>query len=245
MASLTAHMNSMCVAISLNGTKFGYLYLEPYNTTIVGMTNAQIGGAITNNNGPFSGVNVTITSWNDNPPSSAQNCGGLPQLATFVLITISRPNPGDPAYVLWGGHLAAPGETYSLDSTVYTVTTGNGASSFPGGSLQMRVKPDSTSSGGKTVGIQTNSIIAAPLITVRKFLSPANTPLNGWCFGITGAATQDKCADSASNMVVFGSLPTGSFTVAEVLQSGYQFVSRAGQIVRNRVARVVSLSPLL
>lgn len=67
----------------------------------------------------------------------------------------------------------------------------------------------------------------APLITVRKFDITGNS-LNGWCFSISGTASDRKCAPSGSNVVTFSNLSLGSYSVSEEIQTGWQFVRVTG-----------------
>jgi hypothetical protein len=107
-----------------DGTRRGYLYVAPYNTD----RPAEPGGSIGSSVDGFSAVNATIDSVND---VGAQ--GGCKARDREVVVTITK-QTGD-AYVLWGGHLAAP-----LDPGV---GAGNGAASWPGASLHMKLSEPS------------------------------------------------------------------------------------------------------
>lgn len=198
-----------------DGTRRGYLYLDPFDTTVA----ANPGGTITSTSldGDFDGVNTTIGTVTE---TGLQGTCGAGQLQTIVNINISKP-VGGVAYVLWGGHLAAPGDTDPVSLT--TVALGNGASSWPGSSLHMHADPN------KDNQINTNALtpLAAPLITVSK-VDNNGQPLNGWCFAISGTSSASQCASNLSNSVTFSNLAVGPYTVVEVVKPGWQFVSVGG-----------------
>jgi hypothetical protein len=109
-----------------NGTKRGYLFLDAFNTNRA--ADPGPGGTPTPPYKGFSGVNATIDSVEDSGDCGGE--GGVVGKETIVQIT----KGAGQAYVLWGGHLASP-----LDPGV---GDGNGASSWPGASLHMRVNED-------------------------------------------------------------------------------------------------------
>src|SRR5256712_558570 len=100
-----------------SGTKRGYLFLAPFNTSRA----AAPGGTITSTNGPFSGVNVTVNSVTE---VGGQGTCGAGERQTMVSINSTG---NATAFVLWGGHLAAPSDVFEGQP----VGPGNGAASFP------------------------------------------------------------------------------------------------------------------
>src|SRR3989454_2513319 len=100
-----------------SGTKRGYLFLAPFNTSRA----AAPGGTITSTNGPFSGVNVTVNSVTE---VGGQGTCGAGERETMVSINSTG---NATAFVLWGGHLAAPSDVFEGQP----VGPGNGAASFP------------------------------------------------------------------------------------------------------------------
>jgi hypothetical protein len=106
-----------------SGTKRGYLFLAPFNTSRA----AAPGGTITSTNGPFSGVNVTINSVTE---VGGRGACGTGERQTMVSINSTN---AQTAFVLWGGHLAAPSDVFEAQP----VGSGNGSASFPGSSLHM------------------------------------------------------------------------------------------------------------
>src|SRR2546426_2464343 len=128
-----------------SGTKRGYLFLAPFNTSRA----AAAGGTITSTNGPFSGVNITINSFTEVGGQGACQAG---HRETQVSINSTGATT---AFVLWGGHLASP-----IDPGV---GAGNGASSYPGSSLHMQLL-----SPNKDRSINPGAIIELATITVQK-----------------------------------------------------------------------------
>jgi hypothetical protein len=209
-----------------NGTKRGYLYLDDFDTS----RPADPGGTIISSMGPFDGVFVTINSFVDNNLQGPCDAGAL---ATSVNITIDKEG-GSIAYLLWGGHLAAPGDTDPVSMTL--IALGNGAASYPGASLHMAIE-----SPQKDNSINPSAILPAPLLTVRKFLRvPGGDPVpllatadDQWCFTLTGPENQNMCIPEDSNVVTFSSLDLGSYTVEEDLPvSGYLFYDIGATSIR-------------
>ena len=142
-----------------NGTKYGFLFLEKYNKTI-NLTNAQAGGTVLNAMGPFSTVNATVTAVQD-----FTDAGGICASGERLVQATVQPTSATTSYLLWGGHLAAPGDT--VPGSANLVGFGNGAGSYPGASLAMRlVSPD------KTVPIPVNKIITLTKIDVTEAHRP-------------------------------------------------------------------------
>lgn len=141
-----------------SGTHFGYVSLQPYNTS----RPATPDDSISTTNSPFSGSNITTIAFTE---LAAQGACSTGQRETQLSITVTDSTIN--TYLLWGGKLAAPGQD--------SVTIGNGASSYPGGSLHMHLL-----SPNKDVGIQTNAIIASPTITTTPIPTSGNfgTTLN-------------------------------------------------------------------
>ncbi|HVN33294.1 MAG TPA: kelch repeat-containing protein, partial [Thermoanaerobaculaceae bacterium] len=191
-----------------NGTHRGYLYLTPFNTS----RPADPGGTISSTNGFVQGVNVSITSVTEVDGRGACSAG---QRETKVSITTAG---NSTQYVLWGGHLAADGDA--------GVGAGNGAGSYPGASLQMRLlSPDNT------VSIQVSAIVELATITVYKVIDPGNQGSNRWCFNISGNPNNvplPKCPTAQDTFVKFVSLPSGTYTITETDRSGYTFSSGDG-----------------
>lgn len=133
-----------------DGSRRGYLYIAPYNTD----RPAEPGGSIGSSLDGFSAVNATIDTVAD---SGAQ--GGCKAGDREVVVTITKQD-GD-AYVLWGGHLASPLDT--------GVGAGNGAASWPGASLHMKLSEPS-----KDLPINTCSPRTTPtaVITATSTLLP-------------------------------------------------------------------------
>jgi hypothetical protein len=133
-----------------DGSHRGYLYIAPYNTD----RPAEPGGTIGSSVDGFSAVNATIDTVAD---SGAQ--GGCKAGDREVIVTITK-QTGD-AYVLWGGHLAAP-----LDPGV---GAGNGAASWPGASLHMKLSEPSKDLPIDTCGPRTTP---TAIITATSTLLP-------------------------------------------------------------------------
>ena len=192
-----------------NGSKRGYLFLSPYSTS----RSASAGGTITSTIAPFDGVNITINSVNEVGAQGACNAG---QRETQLQITSTDAHT---AYLLWGGHLASP-----LDPGV---GAGNGASSYPGSSLQMTLLSPS-----KSRSINPSAIIPIQLasITVTKVVDSGSAAPNEWCFNISpnpNSETLPKCP--TTNTVSFANLPAGSYSITETnTVNGYSFASGSG-----------------
>lgn len=193
-----------------DGTNYGYFYLTPYNATytptVIAGTQLTLGS--------FLGVNLSsLDGVEETGGQGSCNSSGAREI--FLIFTSSG---NASAAIYFGGRLAAPGDTYNG----VTVPVGDGASSFSGGSLSMRIDPT------KNVGININKIASSTFITVSKeLLSNGNyTPLNGWCFNISPNSNNDtlpKCAPAGTNSVTFSGLPSGTYTLSEVLQANYVF----------------------
>jgi len=189
-----------------NGANFGYLYLEPYDTS----RSADSGG-FTITNGPFSGVNVTITSYNEVGGPGVCNANEYETQVTLLS------TGAETAYVLWGGHLASP-----IDPGV---GAGNGASSFPGGSLHMSIEPAS-----KDLSIQTRAIIPAGSITIIKDSQPDDSQDFSFTTtgeGLTGFILDDDSDPTLSNTKVFNGLTSGTYTITEESASEWTLASKS------------------
>ncbi len=86
------------------GSQFGYLFLDDFDTDRA----AVPGGAISNSNSPFDAVNATVDSFNET--NLQGNCNNAEEAETTVTITTKTVDPNSPTFVLWGGHLAEPGD---------------------------------------------------------------------------------------------------------------------------------------
>jgi len=163
-----------------SGTKRGYLFLAPFNTSRA----AAPGGTITSTNGPFNGVNVTINSVTE---VGGQGGCGTGQRETGVSVNSTG---NATAFVLWGGHLAAPGDVFEGQP----VGPGNGAASFPGSNLHMNLL-----SPNKSVTINPGAVKPAKATPA---LATTPTPTSG----TVGVTLNDAATLSG------GSSPTGSIT---------------------------------
>src|SRR2546425_7546397 len=163
-----------------SGTKRGYLFLAPFNTSRA----AAPGGTITSTNGPFNGVNVTVNSVTE---VGGQGTCGAGERQTMVSINSTG---NATAFVLWGGHLAAPGDVFEGQP----VGAGNGAASFPGSNLHMNLL-----SPNKSVTINPGAVKPAKATPA---LVTTPTPTSG----TVGVRLNDAATLSG------GSSPTGSIT---------------------------------
>jgi len=202
---------SVCRDFS-NGTKRGYLFLAPFNTSRL----ADPSGTITSTSGPISGVSVTINSVTEVAGQGACNAG---QRETIISI-----NSGGAAtaFVLWGGHLASPIDIFETQQ----VGAGNGAASFPGSSLHM-----SLLSPSKDRSINPAAIIELATITVQKVVDVGSATPDQFCFNISANPNNEtlpKCPPSGGNSVTFLSLPTGSYTITETGPTDYAFATGSG-----------------
>lgn len=190
-----------------NGTSFGYLNLKLYNTS----RTADAGGTVTSTNGPFSGVNINVDSFVEVGGSGI--CGAN-EHETQVTLTSSG---AVTAYVLWGGHLASPVDP--------GVGTGNGASSYSGGSLHMSIEPAS-----KDLSIQTRAIIPAGSITIIKDSQPDDPQDFSFTTtgeGLTSFILDDDGDPTLSNTEVFNGLTSGTYTITEEPVSGWTLASKS------------------
>src|SRR3989441_1153805 len=163
-----------------SGTKRGYLFLAPFNTSRA----AAPGGTITSTNGPFNGVNVTINSVTE---VGGQGGCGTGQRETSVSVNSTG---NATAFVLWGGHLAAPSDVFEGQQ----VGPGNGgAASFPSNLHMNLLSPNKSvtiSPGAVKPGKATPALVTTP------------TPTSG----TVGVTLNDAATLSG------GSSPTGSIT---------------------------------
>ena len=146
------------------------------------------------------------------------NAGGIcgPE-ERLVQVTVT-PSSATTSYLLWGGHLAAPGDT--VPGTTNGVGFGNGAGSYPGASLAMRlVSPD------KTVPIPVNKIITLSKIDVNKIVQGGTAVPSNFCFSI---APNPNGAPVVCGSGAFLDLPTNTYTVQETTVSGYVLQSVTG-----------------
>ncbi len=173
-----------------DGAHFGYIYLQPFNTS----RSALPGGLISTTNDPFSGSNISSINFTE---VGGQGGCAAGQRETQLSITVTSGSVN--TYLLWGGKLAAPGQD--------GVTAGNGASSYPGGSLHMHLL-----SPKKDVGIQTSAIIPMSSITIHKTTIPSGG--TGFSFTTTGALTPSTFSlDDGGTQTYF--VPPGSYSVTE------------------------------
>ncbi len=195
-----------------NGSKYGFLYLDEFDTTIH-LTDAQAGGPVLDATGPFATVNATVTGVQDYTDAGGV-CGSQERL---VQVTV-KPTSATTSYLLWGGHLAAPGDT--VPGSANLVGFGNGAGSYPGASLAMRrVSPD------KAVPIPVNKIIILSKIDVNKVVQGGTAVPGDFCFTISPNANG---APQVCGSGSFLDLPTGTYTVQESGPSAYTLQSVTG-----------------
>ena len=199
-----------------NGTKRGYLFLEPFDTDYA----ADPGGTINSTSGPLDGVNVTINSVNE---VGGQGGCGAGQRETQVSVNI---NASTPRYVLWGGHLAQASDVKPNEGGAI-VGGGNSAGFYPGSSLSMRIKDSA-----KNRSINPGAIIEIPFITAKKVVDPPGeaTP-DQWCFNIApnpNGETLPKCPATGGDSVQFLDLPNGNYQITETGIAGYEFVLGEG-----------------
>ena len=220
LATGTSYLVNICREFQ-NGTKYGFLYLEEYNATVP-LTSAQAGGTVTDQLGPFAGINATVTAVQDFT-SSGGICGPQERLVQATV----KPTAAT-SYLLWGGHLASPNETVPASTSI--VRFGNGAGSYPGSSLAMRLAcPD------KTVPVPVNKIVNLARLSVTKAVEPGGTAApHDWSFTIEGPnlppgyPTPTLRPTPGGTAVEFLSLPTGTYTIRESGPSGYRLKSVTG-----------------
>ncbi|MEN8234536.1 MAG: SdrD B-like domain-containing protein [Actinomycetota bacterium] len=144
---------------------YAFTKVEPWNTSHGAMTPPPAFGDLTGNVAPgFNGANLTI----DNVAFIGEGGGLCPANylgweVTFTMLTTGL------GYVVYGGHLAAPDETYSWG----TVGDGQGASSVSG-VFQARI--DTQGGGDKTVNFSGKEIIPlVPDIQIQKATSDSES----------------------------------------------------------------------
>ncbi|TLY21390.1 MAG: hypothetical protein E6K68_06295 [Nitrospirae bacterium] len=203
---------SVCRDFS-NGTKRGYLFLAPFNTSRA----ATPGGTITSTNGPFSGVNVTINSFTEAGGQGICNTGQRETQATITSTGAAT------AFVLWGGHLASPIDIFESQQ----VGAGNGAASFPGGSLHMGLNAPN-----RDRSINPGAIIQLATIAVMKVVDSGSATPDQWRFFIDPNPNMEplpKFPATGQDTVQFLSLPSGSYTITETTSlTGFAFASGTG-----------------
>jgi hypothetical protein len=136
-----------------DGERRGYLFHAPFNTDRA----ADPGGTIVSTQDGFSAVNATLVSVTDVGGRGDCKAGDRQEIVSI------EKNAGA-AYVLWGGHLAAPDDP--------GVGAGNSAAFWPGASLHMKLMSPS-----KDVAIQTCTGLATPTpgITSTAVITPPAT----------------------------------------------------------------------
>ena len=197
-----------------NGSTFGYLYLEPYNSSHI----PQVTATSVTSNGAFTGVaavgTVSIDSVTEVGGQGGCKAG---QRETQVQISISN-GPGDAApvdaYVLWGGHLASPADA--------GVGVGHGAGYYSGASLAM-----DNSAAAKNLGIK---VLRSAGITVQKQVDSGSATPSQFCFTINPNPNNvaAQCPPAGQSTVSFLGLSSGDYTISEVGVSGYTFASGGG-----------------
>ena len=200
-----------------NGTKYGFLFLDEYNKTVA-LSSAQAGGTVVDATGPFATINATVTGVQD-----YTDAGGICGTGERLVQVTVQPTDATTSYLLWGGHLAAPGDT--VPGTANLVGFGNGAGSYPGSSLAMRlVSPD------KTVPIPVNKIVTLTKVDVNKLIAAGSggTAVPGdFCFTIS---PNPNGAPQVCGSGSFLDLPSGTYTVQEAGPAGYTLQSVTGTL---------------
>ena len=146
--------------VSSNGS-FGFTEIEPWTTTIAvpgsPPTLANLTGEVGEVNAA-NGVIDSVTFLGENVATDGENCGD-DYLGWLVEFTVT--DAGQLTYILYAGHLAAPGDMYitAPAGTPTAVPAGKGASNV-NGTFQARLQ--STGSGDKTVNFQSNLIDEDP-----------------------------------------------------------------------------------
>ena len=196
-----------------NGSTFGYLSLEPYNTS---RSPLVAGTAVSN--GAFTGValvgGVAIDSVTEIGGQGSCKAG---QRQTDVRVAISN-GPGGVApvgaYVLWGGHLASPADA--------GVGVGHGAGYYSGASLAM-----DNSAAAKNLGIK---VLKSAAITVQKQVDSGSASADQFCFTINPNPNNvaAQCPAAGQDTVAFLGLSSGNYSISEVGVSGYTFASGGG-----------------
>ena len=211
-------------------TKYGFLSLDEYNATVP-LTDTQAGGVgatVVQAVGPFATVNASVTAYEDN-----LSPGGICGIGERLVQVTVTPTSAVRSYLLWGGHLAAPGDI--VPGTSDQVGFGNGAGSYPGASLAMRlVSPD------KTVPIPVNKIITLTKIDVQKLIaagSGGTAVPSDFCF------TVDPNPNSAPQVCGSGEfldLPSGTYTVQETGPTAYTLQSVTGTLCSASAAQLTA-----
>ena len=206
-----------------NGTHYGFLFLDEFDTTVP-LTNAEAGGTVVDQPDAFAGVNTTVT--NVNTVNGTGGICGPQERLVQVDVTVSSATT---AYLLWGGHLASPIDQVPGAPAGTIVGFGNGAGSYPGSSLAMRlVSPD------KTVPVPINKIIILSKIDVQKVVVGGSAIPSNWSFTISGANLPSGYtpitlqATAPGDSVSFLSLPSGTYTITESNIAGYSLTSVIG-----------------
>jgi len=192
-----------------NGTKKGYISLQPFDTS----RSATPGGTISETSGPFSGVNISGISFTEVGGQGACGTGERETQVSFNVISSSVD-----IYILWGGRLASPADL--------GVGAGNGAASYQGASLHMKLLFPN-----KDVSISPAAIIELATVTVQKIVDSGSATPDQWCFNISpnpNIETLPKCPTSGSDTVTFLDLSTGSYQITETSVAGYSFASGTG-----------------
>ncbi|HEY3239741.1 MAG TPA: hypothetical protein VGL92_09270, partial [Acidimicrobiia bacterium] len=207
-----------------DGTTFGYLFLEPFNSD----RNPPLAPATvtTNSNGPFTGAKVaagdTVTIGTVTETGGQGSCvAGARE--TLVDVTLAG-NAGD-KYVLFGGHLAAAGEQIPGAPAGTLVQPGSSAAFFSGASLSMRLS-------NMNRAINPDAIVQLGQITVQKVVDTGSATPDQFCFSINpnpNGVSLPQCPAAGTDTVTFLALGTGNYTITETtVPPGYTFASGSG-----------------
>ncbi len=203
----TPYLATICHEFVRSGV-YGFLWLEPYDSDV---TPGTIGGAESGDLGPFTGVNVDLLEYQVTGAQGACGVGEKQVLVSFEVTSAT-------AFLLWGGHLAAPLDAIPGGGTVgYQQSAGWNS----GSSLAMRLEsPD------KTVPIPPGKIVRLSKIDVNKVVQGGTAQPGDFCFTISpNPAGQSQVCGNGS----FLALPTGSYTVTEASgPAGYALQSVTG-----------------
>ncbi len=221
MKSLPSEFNPYYAPICrdfLTSDVYGYTRLDTFDTDRA----AELPAGTRDDMFPFTGVGIDLLQIAEIGASAgsldgnAFDCQSPTQRLTIVKFnSLGTGNP----YLLWGGYLAAPGDTNP------DVPYGQSAGYYSGGSLQMRLaSPD------KTSGINPSAVIRLAKLTVTKVVDSGTASPDQWCFTVTGpdGIPVQRCIATGQNSVEFLGLATGAYAVTESNVPGYSFASGSG-----------------
>jgi len=133
-------------------------------------------------------------------------------------VTLTTTTPG-PVYVVYGGHIAASGDSIASGGTV---PPGQGASSI-NGVFQARVNSPGT--GAKTINFNANAIgdrIPTQSFAVTKITIPPDITTN---FNFSTSAPPGNFSLTANSNWNSGDLPAGNYTITELVPEGWDLTN--------------------